>query len=189
MDRNLKKKEKAFDETIEEWRDIEGYEGKYMISSLGRIMSLEYHNAKGIKRKGLLKPAIDGKGYLRCALSKGNILTTYKVHRLVALAFIPNPLNLPQVNHKDCNKQNNSIDNLEWCNNSYNQLHAYKNGLNKYHAPRAKRTILTNKDTGEELVFEQKRHAATFLGFKSVRPIERAFRLNITTKNYYVTIQ
>ncbi len=112
------------------WRDIEGYEGKYQVSNMGRVRSLYYHNAKGIKRIGILRPATDCCGYLRCALSKNDILTTFKVHRLVAEAFIPNPLNLPQVNHLNGDKQDNRVENLEWASNSINQIHAYKLGLN-----------------------------------------------------------
>ena len=59
------------------WKDIKGYEGKYQVSNFGNVRSLMYHNAKGIKRISLLKPATDGSGYFRCALSKNNILTTF----------------------------------------------------------------------------------------------------------------
>ena len=113
------------------WKDIKGYEGKYQVSNFGNVRSLMYHNAKGIKRISLLKPATDGSGYFRCALSKNNILTTFKVHRLVAQAFIPNPNNYPQINHIDGNKKNNRVENLEWCTNSMNQIHAYSNNLNQ----------------------------------------------------------
>lgn len=113
------------------WKDIEGYEGKYQVSNFGNVRSLMYHNAKGIKRISLLKPATDACGYFRCALSKNNILTTYKVHRLVAQAFIPNPNNYPQINHIDGNKKNNNVENLEWCTNSMNQVHAYSHNLNQ----------------------------------------------------------
>ena len=77
------------------------------------------------------------------------------IHRLVALAFIPNPSNYDQVNHIDCDKLNNNVNNLEWCNNSMNQLHAYKNGLqdrSKYYAGRPRREVeQIDKDTGEVL--------------------------------------
>lgn len=120
--------ENAIDLSDEVWKDISGYEGKYQISSHGRVKSLFYHNTKGVKREGFLKVATDKKGYSRCALSLNNKLTTFKVHRLVASAFIPNPSNLPMVNHIDGNKSNNNVSNLEWCDNSYNQKHAWKNG-------------------------------------------------------------
>lgn len=94
----------------EVWRDVKDFP-QYRVSNLGRVYSL--------KTKKILKPHPDKKGYLRVKLweKKGY---TFKVHRLVAQAFIDNPQNLPQVNHKDENKQNNRVNNLEWCDNSYN---------------------------------------------------------------------
>lgn len=95
------------------WKNILGYENKYAISTLG--------NVKNIKYDRLLKPTADCKGYLNVKLyTDGFHSKVYKVHRLVAEAFIPNLTNLPQINHKDENKTNNCVDNLEWCNNKYN---------------------------------------------------------------------
>ena len=113
-------------ECVEVWKDISGYEDKYQVSNCGNVRSLEYHNAKGLKRTKNLKPATDCKGYLRCALSKNNILRTFKVHRLVAMAFLENPNNLPQVNHKDGNHCNNCVDNLEWVTQKENNIHSYR---------------------------------------------------------------
>ena len=114
-------------EDLEVWLDIKGYENKYQISNLGRVRSINYHNTGRIN---LLKPAIDKKGYLRCALSKNNILSTFKVHRLVAEHFIKNDNpSYNQVNHKNGIKTDNRVENLEWCNNSMNQCHAWKIGL------------------------------------------------------------
>lgn len=99
---------------MEIWKDIEGYEGLYQVSNYGRVKSLN-------KRKGrILKPAKDKGGYLRVALHKQGTQKHYKIHRLVAQAFIPNPQNLPQVNHKDENPTNNTVQNLEWCDCQYN---------------------------------------------------------------------
>ena len=100
----------------EVWKDIQDYEGFYQVSNLGRIKSLG--NSKTRKEK-ILKP-IYHKQYYQITLSKNNIRIQYRVHRLVAEAFIPNPDNLPQVNHKDENKLNNYVDNLEWCDALYN---------------------------------------------------------------------
>lgn len=90
------------------WRDIEGYEGLYQISNKGHVKSL-YNGSERI-----LKPRDNGRGYLRVHLTKENTSKHIRVHRLVARAFIPNPDNLPEVNHKDENKKNNCVENLEW---------------------------------------------------------------------------
>lgn len=104
---------------MEIWRDIEGFEGKYQVSSWGRIRSMVYGQYQ------ILKPYRNEKGYLKIGLSDGNGKSCkYRVNRLVARAFIPNPYNLPQVNHKDGNKENNSYTNLEWTTNLINQKHS-----------------------------------------------------------------
>lgn len=103
-------------------KDIKGFEGLYMISSDGEVLSF-YKNGK------ILKHGIDKEGYHSVILFKNNKNYYFKVHRLVAMAFISNPENKPQVNHKDGNKSNNSINNLEWATGSENQRHAVANGL------------------------------------------------------------
>lgn len=150
--------------TKEEWCDIAGYEGRYQVSNQGNVRSLEYHNAKGVKRIGLLKPAVDGSGYYRCALSKNNTLTTYKIHRLVAMAFIPNPDNLPQVNHINGNKKDNRVDNLEWTDNSGNQIHAYKLGLQKKHSAHTLKVEARDIITNQVWEFPEVRIAAKYFG-------------------------
>lgn len=92
------------------WKDIKGYEGLYQVSNLGRIKSLP---KAGNHWNGKILAQNYNRKYARIGLSKGK-LTTENVHRLVAMAFIPNPLNLPEVNHKDENPSNNRVDNLEW---------------------------------------------------------------------------
>lgn len=103
----------------EVWRDIIGYEGFYQISNKCRIRSLYNYKRDGTN---ILKPKIK-RGYYQIGLRKDGVRKWYQVHRLLAQAFIPNPNNLPCVNHKDENKTNNELDNLEWCTTSYNNTY------------------------------------------------------------------
>lgn len=110
---------------LEEWKDIPDYEGKYQVSNMGRVKSLNYARRKQVK---VLRPGIEKtRGYLSVTLLKDGKQKTKPVHRLVAIAFIPNPNDLPQVNHKDENKLNNCVDNLEWCNAKYNCNYGHRN--------------------------------------------------------------
>lgn len=121
----------------ETWKAVEGYEDYYEVSSYGRVRGVDrvIINSDGVKRlwKGrILRPGKNTEGYLTCVLYKNSKHKTLKVHRLVAEAFLPNPDNLPVINHKDENKTNNrvflnkddSVDftksNLEWCDGKYN---------------------------------------------------------------------
>ena len=105
---------------MEEWRPVEGYE-YYEVSNLGRVRSWINNKWKRRNTPKILPLHRLTKGYLGVSLSSApNVSKTIKVHRLVAKAFIPNPDNLPMVNHKDENKTNNCVSNLEWCTNKYN---------------------------------------------------------------------
>jgi len=115
------------------WKDIKGYEGLYQISNFGNIKSVEriaFRNKTTFKKKEkLLSPFLNRNGYLAIVLWKdGKYKMTY-IHRLVTLTFIQNVNKLEQVNHKDGNKLNNRVDNLEWCSRSDNIKHAVKCGL------------------------------------------------------------
>lgn len=108
------------------WKPIKGYEGWYEVSNLGRVRSLDrivtYSDGKNYSLKGkMLKMHYCGSGYLQFILHKNGKTEHKYPHRLVAETFLPNPNNLPEVNHKDENKTNNCVDNLEWCDSKYNK--------------------------------------------------------------------
>lgn len=148
-----------------EWRAIPGYETLYEISNLGEIRSLGrlashksgFHSIR--KSARLLKYAIDEDGYFGVELSdiEGKA-KQYRVNRLVATAFIPNPDRLPVVNHKDGNKQNNRVENLEWCTVKYNTFEAYRMGLNPASTPHPVICLTTNTR------FESVQSAANWIG-------------------------
>ena len=125
------------------WKDIKGYEGLYQVSNLGRVKSLDMilpykrHNKETTRiRKGkILSPANMKNGYLRVEMSNKTKHRLNLVHRLVAIAFIPNPNNYKEINHINCDKQDNSAENLEWCSSSYNKIHAFENKLYKSEKP------------------------------------------------------
>ena len=117
----------------EKWLPIEGYEGLYEISTHGNIRSLEpeieRNDGKINHVPARTRVLTDVNGYLYCSLSREGRDRRFAVHRLVAKAFLPNPDNKPEVNHKDGNKHNNHVWNLEWCTRSENQRHAISFGL------------------------------------------------------------
>ena len=105
----------------EKWKPVKGYENWYEVSNLGRVRSLDRQiKYRSIHRTGKLIKLGCTRGYYYAKLHKNNKRRYVGVHRLVADAFIPNPNNLPEVNHKDENKQNNCANNLEWCTRKYN---------------------------------------------------------------------
>lgn len=137
----------------EVWKDVSGYDGYYQISNVGSIRSLDRQEAQTnghpMTYKGdVMKPCKDGKGYRFVYLSRNGKRKMYKIHRIVALEFIPNPCNYEQVNHKDGNKDNNSFDNLEWCTGLYNMQHSFRNGLHKS-GERVSTSILTKSQVDE----------------------------------------
>ncbi|MDR1286282.1 MAG: HNH endonuclease [Treponema sp.] len=102
------------------WKDITGYEGLYKASNYGNILSVQRHKINRTIRERILKKDKGKNGYFCIYLSKNGKVKKHLIHRIVAMTFIPNPENLPQVNHKDENKSNNYVGNLEWCTCSYN---------------------------------------------------------------------
>ena len=112
---------------MEQWKEIPGYEGIYEVSNYGQVKRIkDEHNTYAGK---ILAGGFDEDGYHLVLLYKGGKRRMFKVHRLVAQAFIPNPDNLPQVNHKNTRKWDNAADNLEWSTAKHNINHAIDNGL------------------------------------------------------------
>lgn len=106
---------------MEKWRPVKGYEGVYEVSSFGSVRSLDRYDSLGRLRIGrVLRPKKNKNGYLECHLCLDGDGRTFRVHRLVAEAFLQNSEGLPQVNHIDENKTNNRLENLEWCTEKYN---------------------------------------------------------------------
>ena len=108
----------------EMWKDIPGYEGKYQVSNTGQVRSLNYKGRGVVK---LLKQYDNRDGYKRVCLCKNGKVKNHWTHRLVAIAFIPNPNNYKEVNHKDENPSNNNVKNLEWCTHEYNMNYGTRN--------------------------------------------------------------
>jgi len=133
------------------WKSIKGYEGLYEISNLGRIKSFHQDKING----KIIKTFIDEKdGYVRLRLRKNKKEKSFLVHRLVADAFLNNKNNFSQINHKDENKQNNCVDNLEWCNQSYNIRYSFAKPVNQL-----------DKNTKEIIMIHAcAKDAAAFLG-------------------------
>lgn len=131
----------------EEWRPVVGYEGEYEVSNLGSVRSCDRlvnsHGGSVYTKPGqVMKLFLTPKGYLRTQLSSHGTNRNFMVHRLVALSFLPNPDNKPEVNHKNGIKTDNFVDNLEWSTQSEKQKHAYKLGLKE---PAVKYVVTCNE--------------------------------------------
>ena len=133
------------DEVREEWKIVKGSQGIYEVSSFGRVKSHKQHKRTDEFMRGYLYEV----GYKKVGLRLNNKSQYYFVHRLVALHFIPNPQDLPHINHKDGNKSNNQVSNLEWCdalyNNRYSRYILRRNPVGEKHG----RAKLTNKQALE----------------------------------------
>ena len=163
---------------MEEWKDIKGYEGLYKVSSYGRVVSLNYHRL-GIPK--LLTQHKNHRGYLYVDLWKGNKGKKYLVHRLVAQAFLSNLNNLTEVNHKDENKENNRIENLEWCSPYYN--YNYGTGKIRSITKRRKAVIGISKDSGLILEFSSVTEAMKYTNAKKVS--ECCLGKRVSSGGYY----
>lgn len=151
----------------EVWKDVSGWEGKYRVSNLGRVMALNYRQVKG--RTEIMSYSVNGHGYLSVIFTKNGAHKMYRVNRLVAEAFVPNPNNFPEVNHIDGDKKNNRADNLEWTDRKGNAKHASENGLYNSQVPKTGPTacvpvLATEIKTGNEMRFASITEASKTLG-------------------------
>lgn len=154
---------------METWKAIEGTDGLLEVSTHGRIKS-------NMRDGRILKLSADKKGYLRLHATVKQKRMSFKVHREVAKAFIDNPMHLPQVNHKDGDKTNNRVDNLEWADNKSNAKHAIENGLwtnvfeasRKVNEARKCPVIATNIATNEKTYFGSIAEAERAVGSKHI---------------------
>jgi hypothetical protein len=135
---------------METWKDALGYEGYYQVSDLGRVRSVDKTTAARSFKGKVLKPKTNKGGYLEVHLSINGASYHEKVHRLVAVVFLDNPSNLPQVNHINGVKADNRAENLEWCTCKHNVNEAFRTGLNANHE-RHRWSILTIEQVREVL--------------------------------------
>jgi len=142
----------------ETWKDIAGFEGFYKVSDKGRIYSVERKDSRGNRCGGrILKPKYSRGGYLMVHLYKNGKMKAKSVHRLVAESFLPNSNGLPQVNHRDEVKDNNNVENLEWCDSKYNIN--YGTLLERSAQAQSKKVRAVNVKTGEVITFNSTREA------------------------------
>jgi hypothetical protein len=152
-----------------EYRLLPGYKYKYYINSKGSVIK---QTKRGIRQ---LKGGTFSNGYRFVSLTISTRVTQNElIHRLVAEAFIPNPNNLPCVNHIDGNKQNNNVENLEWCTFSENLKHAIQIGIVKNQCKICRKAIAINTKTGEQFSFDTLKDLAYFFGKNKGWAIGRA---------------
>ena len=137
----------------EVWRDVEGFEGFYKVSNKGNVYRVERIGARGRECGGrTLKPAYDKDGYLKVSLCKNGMRKNKYIHRLVAEAFILNPESLPEINHIDEVKDNNNVENLEWCTREHNLNHGTRTG--RATKKTSKKVRAVNVENGEIIRFK-----------------------------------
>ena len=168
----------------EEWRDIKGYEGIYQVSNLGRVKSLSHlvvrcNNSNYITKERILRPGVKKDKRMMVVLCVRGVKKSVSIHRLVAQAFIPNPDNLPEINHKDENPQNNTVTNLEWCTGYYNKH--YGTALE-----RMRNSLKGRKQSLEEIA----KRSNALRGHKAYNkgvpmPEEQKKKISVTLRKYY----
>lgn len=175
---------------MEEWRDVVGYEGIYEVSNMGNVRTKEgkttwqHYSGTRVWKQRILTQMKDNRNACSVNLWKDRKNKGFLVHRLVAIAFIPNPNNYPIINHKDCNPSNNNVDNIEWCDNTYNINHAYDNGLMK----ETNLELIRLKDE-ERIWFRSFKKANEFLGRSKYHIQYQIYKRKIYfVDGYYVNV-
>lgn len=164
------------------WKDISGYEGLYQVSNLGNIKSFRKSKKYGSQNEYILKPHISNNGYAQVTLYDNAIRHKFLVHRLVAMTFLLNPDNLQQINHKDENKLNNCVTNLEWCTAEYNN--AYGTARIRAMDARSKSIEQLTYDGNVIAVYRSARIASEILGIKK-STIINAINAHTQCNGYY----
>lgn len=166
---------------IEIWKDIPDYENFYQASNLGRIKSLSRIDASGhLRKEKMIKLCIDSYGYYNTHLYKNTIAKNMKVHRAIALAFIPNPECKPQIHHKNFNKLDNNIENLEWVDSKTNINYSHKMG--KVNVVMGERHYAAKFDDN------QIRNIREVYSHGNISPKELAKKFNVGGSNIYFII-
>lgn len=171
----------------EEWRDIKDYEG-YQVSNKGNVKSLDRivnscYNSKQIRKGKILKLWPDKKGYLRVSLSKNGKDKLFFVHRLVAEAFLPNPDNLPEVNHKSEIKTQNFPQNLEWCDRKYNIN--YGTCLKRGHLKQSTKIRCLDLESNQETIYSSLHEAGIKLNIRFTSIWQSIYKYKRPYKNKY----
>lgn len=143
---------------VEIWKPVIGFEGLYEVSSIGRVKSIPRKKSKG----GLLKQYVDRYGYLKVILYKNGNPHYFTVHRLVAIAFILNPQNKTAVDHIDCDRKNNQVENLRWVTTKENLDHSHELGRQIINAT----PVIAISPNGEKKIFSSQREAERKTGVK-----------------------